>query len=175
MHIDILKCLIIFSGAIIYNIFSGMSSILLARNFVKLGAISNGIYQIISVFIFSLILKDVKTQFYLLIPLFIGYVVGIIISGKIIEKLQLGEVHIHAYIKTEESYDISKKLKDQFGIYSTAMKGQGAYSPTTDLVVATKRKELMNTINAIKQISEEYETVPKISFVDANIFWKNDK
>lgn len=129
MHIDIIKCLIIFSGAIIYNIFSGMSSILLARNFVKLGALSNGIYQIISVFIFSLILKDVKTQFYLLIPLFVGYVVGIIISGKIIEKLQLGEVHIHAYIKAEESYDISKRLKDEFGIYSTAMKGYGAFSP----------------------------------------------
>lgn len=172
MHIDIIKSVLILLGAMVYNIFSGTSSILIARNFIKLGAILNGIYQIISVFIFSMILADVKTESYLLVPMSLGYMLGILISGRVVEKLQLGEVHIHAFMKPDDAMNISLELKERFGIYSTAMRGIGVQGESIDLVVATSKKELSFTINAINNVAKDYNIKPKISFVEANNFWK---
>ena len=94
----------IFIAIMIYNILNGMASILMAKGLITSGAFFDALRNIMNILILSFVILQVKDNYYLLIPLFLEYFTGMMISGYIINYIKLEEITISAFVDGGQTY-----------------------------------------------------------------------
>lgn len=159
--------LLIFIATLFYNVISGLSSIFIAKGLIKFGAFFNAFQNVIYILILTFVLSDVRQNYYLLIPLFIGYFSGMMISGYIVDSMRLGDITITGFVNGDDirAKRFAKTL-NQNGIMNTSFTGTGARSKTIAIIVITNRKNQEHTIKNIKQIAKLEDVNIKITVSD---------
>ena len=159
--------LLILGATLCYNIISGLSSIFIAKGLIKFGAFFNAFQNVLYILILSFVLSDVRNNYYLLIPLFVGYFTGMMISGYIVDYLKLGDITITGFINGNDikAKRFAKTLNNN-GIMNTSFTGNGARSKTIAIIVITNRKNQEKTIKNIKQIAQIENVNIKITVSD---------
>ena len=94
----------IFIATMIYNILNGMASILIAKGLITSGAFFDALRNIMNILMLSFVILQVKDNYYLLTPLFLGYFTGMMISGYIINYIKLEEITISAFVDGGQTY-----------------------------------------------------------------------
>ena len=147
--------LLIFIATLFYNVISGLSSIFIAKGLIKFGAFFNAFQNVVYILILTFVLTDVRQNYYLLIPLFVGYFSGMMISGYIVDSMRLGDITITGFVDGDDirAKRFAKTL-NQNGIMNTSFTGNGARSKTIAIIVITNRKNQERTIKNIKQIAQ---------------------
>lgn len=165
--------LLIFIATLFYNLINGLSSIFIARGLIKFGAFFNAFQNVVYILILTFVLKDVRENYYLLVPLFIGYFSGMMISGYIVDKMQLGDITITGFVDGDDirAKKFAKTLNAN-GIMNTSFTGNGARSKTIAIIVITNRKNQERTIKNIKQIAQLENVNIKITVSDT-AQWSN--
>lgn len=164
---NLIEIAIILAATFVYNIINGIASIFIAKGFIKFGALFDAARNVLSVLILSYVALRVKDNYFLLIPLFVGYHSGMLLSGMIVDKLHLGEITITAFVNGDKSAAqlFAKDLNDK-GIMNTAFTGAGSRSKTIALVIITNRKQQDATLKIIKAVAKQYDMQPKITISD---------
>ena len=167
-----LTFLIIFIATTAYNIINGMASIFIAKGLIKSGAFFDALRNVMNILILSFVILQVKDNYYLLIPLFIGYFLGMTISGTIINHLKLGEITISAFINGDKhTARLFAETLSQNGIMNTSFIGTGSKSKTVMVLIITNRKSQEKTIKHIRQLAKSLDLPVKVTVSDT-IEWR---
>lgn len=167
-----LTFLIIFIATTAYNIINGMASIFIAKGLIKSGAFFDALRNVMNILILSFVILEVKDNYYLLIPLFIGYFLGMTISGTIINHLKLGEITISAFINGDKhTARLFAETLSQNGIMNTSFIGTGSKSKTVMVLIITNRKAQEKTIKHVRQLAKSLELPVKVTVSDT-IEWR---
>ena len=163
----ILEFAIVLASTLIYNIITGMATILISRGRVQWGALFDATRNVLAVLILSYVALHVRDNYWLLVPLFVGYYIGMTISGFIIDALRLGDVVITAMINGDKhvAREVAESLS-ALGIMNTSFIGTGSRSKTVAIVVITPRKRLESTIKIIRHLARERGENVKITVSD---------
>ena len=128
----------IFIATMIYNILNGMASILIAKGLITSGAFFDALRNIMNILILSFVILQVKDNYYLLIPLFLGYFTGMMISGYIINYIKLEEITISAFVDGgKHTARIFAETLSQNNIMNTSFIGTGSKSKTVMVLIIT--------------------------------------
>lgn len=164
--------LIIFIATMAYNIINGMASIFIAKGLIKSGAFFDALRNVMNILILSFVILQVKDNYYLLIPLFIGYFLGMTISGTIINHLKLGEITISAFVNGDKhTARLFAETLSQNGIMNTSFIGTGSKSKTVMVLIITNRKAQEKTIKHVRQLAKSLELPVKVTVSDT-IEWR---
>jgi len=160
----VMHVILIFIATLFYNVINGLSSIFIAKGIIKAGAFFNALQNVVYILILSFVILEVKDNYWLFIPLFLGYGAGMLISGEIINRMKIGTVTIIAFINGEQDLaeNFAKNLSAH-GIMNTNFIGTGSRSKTIAIVVITKRKEQESTIKQIQALAEISKLPVKIT------------
>lgn len=162
-----LTFLIIFTATMAYNIINGMASIFIAKGLIKSGAFFDALRNVMNILILSFVILEVKDNYYLLIPLFIGYFLGMTISGLIINHLKLGEITISAFVNGDKhTARLFAETLSQNGIMNTSFIGTGSKSKTVMVLIITNRKAQEKTIKHVRQLAKSLDLPIKITVSD---------
>ena len=157
----------IFIATMIYNIINGMASIFIAKGLIKSGAFFDGLRNVMNILILSFVILQVKDNYYLLIPLFLGYFIGMVISGYIVNYLKLGEITISAFVDGDKhTARIFAETLSQNGIMNTSFIGTGSKSKTVMVLIITNRKSQEKTIKHVKQLAKSLDLPVKLTVSD---------
>lgn len=155
---------LIFIATLAYNIINGLASIFIARGMIKIGAFFDALRNVVYIVILSFVILEVKHNYYLLIPLFFGYFVGMLISGAIVNYLKLGDITITAFINGDKhTAKIFAETLSQHNIMNTSFIGTGSRSKTVAIVIITKRKMQEKTIKQVRQLAADSQLPVKIT------------
>lgn len=161
------ETLIILAATLIYNIINGLASIFIAKGMIKSGALFDATRNVINIGILSFVILEVKDNYYLMIPLFIGYFVGMVISGMIVNYLKLGDITITAFLNGDKNTArLFAETLSQNGIMNTSFIGTGSKSKTVAVVVITNRKAQEKTIKFMKRLAKEEGLSVKVTVSD---------
>lgn len=164
--------LIIFIATMAYNIINGMASIFIAKGLIKSGAFFDALRNVMNILILSFVILQVKDNYYLLIPLFIGYFAGMTISGTIVNHLKLGEITISAFVNGDKhTARLFAETLSQNGIMNTSFIGTGSKSKTVMVLIITNRKSQEKTIKHVRQLAKSLDLPVKVTVSDT-IEWR---
>lgn len=164
--------LIIFIATMVYNIINGMASIFIAKGLIKSGAFFDALRNVMNILILSFVILQVKDNYYLLIPLFIGYFLGMTISGTIINHLKLGEITISAFVNGDKhTARLFAETLSQNGIMNTSFIGTGSKSKTVMVLIITNRKAQEKTIKHVRHLAKSLELPIKVTVSDT-VEWR---
>lgn len=167
-----LTFLIIFTATMAYNIINGMASIFIAKGLIKAGAFFDALRNVMNILILSFVILQVKDNYYLLIPLFFGYFLGMTISGTIINHLKLGEITISAFINGDKhTARLFAETLSQNGIMNTSFIGTGSKSKTVMVLIITNRKAQEKTIKHVRHLAKSLELPIKVTVSDT-VEWR---
>ena len=159
----------IFIATMIYNILNGMASILIAKGLITSGAFFDALRNIMNILILSFVILQVKDNYYLLIPLFLGYFTGMVISGYIINYLKLGEITISAFVDGDKhTARVFAETLSQHNIMNTSFIGTGSKSKTVMVLIITNRKSQDKTIKYVKQLVKSLDLPVKLTVSDTS-------
>ena len=157
----------IFAATMIYNILNGMASIFIAKGLIKSGAFFDALRNIMNILILSFVILQVKDNYYLLIPLFIGYFTGMIVSGLIVDYLKLGEVTISAFVDGDKhTARVFAETLSKNGVMNTSFIGTGSKSKTVMVLIITNRKSQEKTIKHVRQLAKSLDLPVKVTVSD---------
>lgn len=157
----------IFAATMIYNILNGMASIFIAKGLIKSGAFFDALRNIMNILILSFVILQVKDNYYLLIPLFIGYFTGMIVSGLIVDYLKLGEVTISAFVDGDKhTARVFAETLSKNDVMNTSFIGTGSKSKTVMVLIITNRKSQEKTIKHVRQLAKSLDLPVKVTVSD---------
>lgn len=156
--------LIIFSATLFYNILNGLASIFIAKGLITRGAFFDALRNVINILILSIVILEVKGNYYLLIPLFFGYFIGMIISGLIVNYLKIGEVTITAFVNGDKNLARTfAEVLSEHNIMNTSFIGTGSKSKTIAIVIISKRKKEEKVVKHIRELAKSFDLNVKIT------------
>lgn len=159
----------IFIATMIYNILNGMASILIAKGLITSGAFFDALRNIMNILILSFVILQVKDNYYLLIPLFLGYFTGMMIGGYIVNYLKLGEITISAFVDgVKHTARVFAETLSQNNIMNTSFIGTGSKSKTVMALIITNRKSQDKTIKHVKQLVKSLDLPVKLTVSDTS-------
>lgn len=156
--------LIIFAATLIYNILNGLASIFIAKGLITRGAFFDATRNVVNILILSIVILEVKQNYYLLIPLFFGYFIGMIISGIIVNYMKIGDITITAFINGDKN--IARTFAEtlsEHNIMNTSFIGTGSKSKTVAVVIIAKRKKEEKVVKHIRELAKSFDLNVKIT------------